>query len=70
MLPCNYVHMVIFLIIFFCFFTEVQLIYNVSGMQQSESDMYVYTHTHTLFFRFFAIMAYCKILNTVPCATQ
>ena len=33
--------MVIFLIIFFHFFIEVQLLYNVSGMQQSESDIYV-----------------------------
>ena len=36
--------------------------------------MYIYTHTHIcisiFFFRFFSIISYYKILNTVPCATQ
>ena len=48
---------------------EVQLTYNVvlvSGIQQSDSVLYIYI----LFFRFFSITDYYKILNIVLCAIQ
>ena len=48
----------------FLFFIEVELIYNVSHVHQSDSVIYIYI----LFFRFFAIIGYYKILNIVPCA--
>ena len=44
-------------------FIEVELIYSVSGVQQSDSNIYS-------FFRFFSITGYYKILNIVPCAIQ
>ena len=33
-------------------------------------DIDRYTHAHTFFFRFFAIMVYCRVLTMVPCVTQ
>ena len=47
------------------FFIEVQLIYNVSGMQQSDS-VYIFI----FFFRVFSITVYYKTLGIVPCAIQ
>ena len=50
----------------------VELIYNivlVSGVQQSESVIYLYTHIYN-FFRLFSIIDYYKILNIIPCAIQ
>ena len=47
---------------------EVQLIYNVvlvPGVQQSDSVIYT-----ILFFIFFYMMIYYRILNIVPCAIQ
>ena len=39
----------------------------VSGVQQSDSVL----HTHIpIFFRFFALISYYKILSIVPCAIQ
>jgi len=43
-------------------------IYNivlVSGVQQSDSDIYVY-----FFLAIFSIIEYYKLLSTVPCAVQ
>ena len=53
-------------------FIEVQLIYNVSGVQQSDSvfKIYIHIHTYMFFFRFFSIIDHYKILNIVPCAIQ
>ena len=48
-------------------FIEVQLIYNVvliSAIQQS------YSVKHILFFIFFPILVYSRILNIAPCVTQ
>ena len=45
-------------------FIDVYLLYNVSGICQSDSDIYQYL------FRFFSIILYYKILNIVPCAIQ
>ena len=59
----------IFFLIFLFFSMEVQLIYNfvlASGVQQSDSDIHIYT----FFFIFFSIMVYHRILNIVPCAIQ
>ena len=53
------------------FLIEVQLIYSVvlvSGVQQSDSVIHMYTNL--FFFRFFSIIGYYKILDIVPCATQ
>ena len=50
-------------------FIGVELLYNVvlvSGVQQSDSVIYIYI----FFFRFFFITGYYKILNIVPCAMQ
>ena len=44
------------------FLIEVLLIYNVSGVQQSDSVIYIYI--------FFFIMVYYRILNIVPYAIQ
>ena len=47
----------------------VYLLYNVvliSTVQKSDSVI----HLYTLFFIFFLIMVYHKILNTIPCAIQ
>ena len=47
----------------------MQLVYNgvlISAAQQSNSDIYI----HTLFFIFFSIMIYHRLLNTVSCAIQ
>ena len=60
------------------------MIYNiVSGVQQSDSAIYTYTHismyiyTHIctpymylFFFRFFSIRGYYKTLNIAPCAIE
>ena len=63
----------------FFFPTELQLIYNivlVLGVQQSDSDIYIHIYMamniyiYILFFRFFSIIGYYKILNTVLCAIQ
>ena len=51
----------------FFFLTEVQLIYNVvlvSREQQSDSV------TLCVYYIFFFIMVYSKMLNIVPCAIQ
>ena len=53
------------------FSIEVWLIYSVvlvSGVQQNDSDKYIYTHT--FFFKFFATIGYYKTLSIVPCAIQ
>ena len=52
------------------FLIEVELISNVlvSGVQQSDSVIHICIYL--FFFRFFSIMGYYKILNTVPCAIQ
>ena len=47
------------------FLIDVQLIY-ISGVQQSDSYIYIYIS----FFRFFSIRGYYKIFNIVPCAIQ
>ena len=39
-----------------------------SGVQQSDSVIYQYTHIYIFFFRFFSHIGYYKILNIVPCA--
>ena len=49
---------------------EVRLIYSVSGVQQSDSVIYIYMCVYVFLFRFFSITAYYKILNIVPCAIQ
>ena len=54
--------------IFLIYFIEVQLIYNVvliSAVQQIDSVIYIY-----IYFIFFSIMVYHRILNIVPCAIQ
>ena len=61
----------------FFFFIEVQLIYNVlvSGMQQSDSVIYIHIYMCVcvcvylcdFFFQFFSIIGYYKILIIVPC---
>ena len=53
------------------FFIEVQLNYNVvlaSGVQQSESVIYIYIYP--LFFRFFPYIGHYKVLSGVSCAIQ
>ena len=50
---------------------EVQLIYSVmlvAGVQPSDSDIYIYTDI--LFFRFFSMKDYQKIVSIVPCPVQ
>ena len=63
----------------FSFFKiEVWLIYSIvliSGVQQSDSVLslsyiYICIYIFIFLFIFFSIIAYNKILNTVPCATQ
>ena len=62
------------LAIFYLFFTELQLTYHTvldTSVQQSDSVVYVYTHTSYIYFsRFFSIVGYYKMLNIVPWATQ
>ena len=57
-------------ILFLIYFkTEVQFIHSVmliSAVQQGDSVI----HMYTLFFRFFSIMVYPRILNIAPCAIQ
>ena len=52
----------------FFFLVEISLIYSmfISGVQQSDSAIYA----HIYFFRFFPIIRYYTILNTVPCMIQ
>ena len=53
--------------VFFLYFTEVQLIYNVvliSAVQQRDSVR----HIHTFFFIFFSTIVKHRILNIAPCA--
>ena len=66
--------MSVFVVISHCSFPlylllmEVQLIYNavlLSGVQQDDSD--VHRYLNLLFFRFFSVIAYYKILNIIPC---
>ena len=61
----------------FIYLIEVQLIYHVvlvSGIQESDSvlHVYIYIYIYIFFFRYFSIIGYYKILNTliVPCAMQ
>ena len=35
----------------------------VSGVKQSDSVIHIYVHIYILFFRFFSIIGYYKILN-------
>ena len=44
----------------------------VSGVQQSDSDIYIYKYLYlyNIFFMFFSIIGYYKILNIVPCVIQ
>ena len=61
------------LLILSFFLIEVLLIYNVvlvSGVQQSDSIIYIYRYRYILFFIFFSIIGNYKIWNTVPCAIQ
>ena len=54
----------------FYFLLEVYLIYNamlVSGIQQSDSVIHTYV---CIFFRFFSLIGYYKILSIVPCTIQ
>ena len=46
----------------------MELIYNVSGAQQSDSDIHI--HTNIYFFSLFSIVGYYEISNIVPCALQ
>ena len=46
------------------FLIEIEFIYSVSGIQQSDSVMYMF------FFRFFSLIGYYKILSIVLCAIQ
>ena len=43
--------------------THTQLIYNVSGLQKSDSAMHIYIHFHIL-----SLIGYYKILDIVCCA--
>ena len=57
----------------FIYLIEVKLIYHVvlvSGVQESDSVIHIYIYI--FFFRYFSIIGYYKILNTliVPCAMQ
>ena len=59
-------------ILSFFFLIEIYLIYSivlVSGIQQSDSVMYVCVYIY-IYFRLFSITGYYKILNIVPCAIQ
>ena len=49
----------------FLFFIEVQLIYNVVFISAVEQN-YVVIYMYTLFFIFFSIMVYSRIVNGVP----
>ena len=54
----------------FLFYIGVELINNdvlVTGVQQSDS---VIPHTSILFFKFFSLLGYYRILSKVPCAIQ
>ena len=46
------------------------MIYNVSGILQSDSIVCTYICIYIFFSRFFSILAYYKILNIIPCAMQ
>ena len=64
----------LFFTIVFTYLVEIQLIYNVSNVQQSDSE-YIYIYTYVciyiyFFFRFFSIIGYYMILNRVPYAVQ
>ena len=55
------------------FLNEIQFICSVvlvSGVQQSDSVIYIYIRTHIciFFFIFFSLRGYYKILSIVPCA--
>ena len=55
--------------LFFKKFVEMQLVYNVvliSAAQQSNAGIHIYM----LFFIFFSIMVYHRLLNTISCAIQ
>ena len=47
------------------FFIDLQLIYSVLGVQQSDSVIHIYINP--FFFRFFSIVGYYKIQTIVPC---
>ena len=51
-----------------CWATIHRVTKNQSRLKQFSTQAHTHTHTHTYFFRFFPIIGYCKILNTVPCA--
>ena len=42
----------------------------VSGVQHSDSVIYVNIYVYIFFFMFFSITVYYRILNIVPCALQ
>ena len=56
-------------VLYFFNFTEVYLIYNVSGILQSGSVIQTCVCV-CIFFRFFSIVGYHKMLTAVPCAVQ
>ena len=51
----------------FRIFIEVYLVYSVSGVQCSDSVLYIHRHIHIFFFRFFSLIGYYKILSIVAC---
>ena len=63
---------ILFFLIYFKSFMEVYLAYNaglISAVQQN--GLVIYTHTYIyIFFIFFSIMVYYKILSIILCALQ
>ena len=62
--------------ILFLFLNEVQLIYNlvfIPAVQQSDSVIYIYNvciYIYTLFFIFFSVWLFIRLLSIAPCAVQ
>ena len=63
---------ILFFLIYFKSFMEVYLAYNaglISAVQQNGLVMYTHTYIY-IFFIFFSIMVYYKILSIILCALQ
>ena len=63
-----------FIFLKFLFYIDVELICNISGVQQSDSFIYmklnIYIYIYIFFSNFVSIIGYYKILNIVPWAIQ
>ena len=54
----------LFFTIVFTYLVEIQLIYNVSNVQQSDSE-YIYTHMCVYIYIFFQILFHYRLLHDI-----